>query len=91
MTMIEMPVDERVASDAAAVFGQIGLDVPTAVGIFLRVSIRNGGLPFEVSDDPFYSEANMAHLNRVREDWKKGVNFHEHELVEVPDEEAVAR
>ena len=39
----------------------------------------------EQEDDQFYSEANMAHLARVRADWEAGRNFHEHELVDLPD------
>ncbi|CAJ1230422.1 hypothetical protein IV64_GL001853 [Lactiplantibacillus xiangfangensis] len=46
-----------------AIFDELGLSLSTAINIFIKKSIAEGGLPFEVKD-PFYSEANQAELNR---------------------------
>ncbi|PWG00295.1 type II toxin-antitoxin system RelB/DinJ family antitoxin [Levilactobacillus bambusae] len=48
---------------AAELFDRLGLNLSTAINIFIKKSIAEGGLPFEVKD-PFYSEANQAELNR---------------------------
>lgn len=45
------------------IFDELGLSLSTAINIFIKKSIAEGGLPFEVKD-PFYSEANQAELNR---------------------------
>jgi hypothetical protein len=39
----------------------------------------------EMSEDPFYSEANMARLRNAVADMKAGRNMTEHELIEVED------
>lgn len=48
---------------ATEVFADLGLNLSTAISIFIRKSIEEGGLPFEVKDS-FYNEANQAELNR---------------------------
>lgn len=40
-------------------------------------------IPFDVSDDPFYSPENMAELARRVAAVKAGRNMHEHELIKV--------
>lgn len=37
-------------------------------------AVRQGGIPFEVTTktDPFFSEANQAHLKRVIQDYESG-------------------
>lgn len=85
MTQISFRLDEQVKSDAEALFGRLGMSLSTAINVFLRQCIAHRGLPFEVcEEDPFYHPANLAHLRRGAEDWKKGVNFHYHDLL--PDE-----
>ncbi len=48
---------------AAKIFDALGLNLSTAINIFIKKSIAEGGLPFEVKD-PFYSKANQAELTR---------------------------
>ena len=85
MTQISFRLDEQVKSDAEALFGRLGMSLSTAINVFLRQCIVHRGLPFEVrEEDPFYHPANQEHLRRGMEDWKKGVNFHSHDLL--PDE-----
>ena len=55
----------------------------TAFTIFAKKMIREKRIPFEVSIDPFYSESNMAHLDKVVGDIESGkAVLTEHELVE---------
>ena len=85
MTQISFRLDEQVKSEAEALLGRLGMSLSTAINVFLRQCIAHRGLPFEVcEEDPFYHPANQAHLRRAMEDWKKGVNFHYHDLL--PDE-----
>ena len=48
MTTINVRVDENVKKQAGELFEELGLDMSTAMNMFLRQSIRHGGLPFEV-------------------------------------------
>lgn len=45
---INVRVSADVKKQAQDIFGQLGLDLTTAVNIFLRQVILNNGLPFEV-------------------------------------------
>ena len=61
----------------------MGMNLSTAINIFLVKMGNEQRIPFEVSVDPFYSAENMAELERRVADAKAGRNMHEHELIEV--------
>ena len=44
------------------------------VALRLEDSVRNNNIPFEITtaEDPFYSESNMRHLQRSKEQIKQG-------------------
>ena len=44
----------------------VGMNASVAVNMFVRATLRENRLPFEVSSiaDPFYSEANMQRLRK---------------------------
>ncbi|MCB5220212.1 type II toxin-antitoxin system RelB/DinJ family antitoxin [Lactiplantibacillus pentosus] len=54
------PTDKQLASE---LFDHLGLSLSTAINIFIKKSIAEGGMPFEVKD-PFYNTANQAELQR---------------------------
>jgi DNA-damage-inducible protein J len=62
MSTVTVRVDERTKAGAASVLEDIGLDVSTAVRMFLRQIIIRGQMPIELVQDPFYSETNQAAL-----------------------------
>jgi len=62
----------------------VGLNVSTAINMFVKVVIKNQSLPFEVKADPFYSPENMARLRKIIEDVESGkATLKEHDLIEV--------
>ena len=44
-------VDSEIKDNAKKIFAELGLDLSTAVNIFLRQSIREHGIPFELKLD----------------------------------------
>ena len=50
-TNLNIRTDADVKSTAEKIFSELGLNISTAVNIFLRQAIRQGGLPFEVKLD----------------------------------------
>ena len=50
-TNINIRTDADVKANAEKLFEQLGLNMTTAVNIFLRQAIRQGGLPFDVKLD----------------------------------------
>lgn len=49
MTTLSVRVDEDVKKQANELFADLGLDMSTAINMFLRQSIMRDGLPFDVS------------------------------------------
>ncbi len=50
-TNLNIRTDADIKASAEKIFEQLGLNMSTAVNIFLRQAIRQGGLPFEVKLD----------------------------------------
>lgn len=84
MAQISLRVDDDVKRRAERTFDDIGLSMSTAINIFLKTVIRENGIPFELSADPFYSKENIAELERRVSDIQSGKStLKEHELIEV--------
>ena len=49
---ITVPVDSEIEAQAQEVFTSLGLDITTAINIFLRQAIQRHGLPFDVVAEP---------------------------------------
>ena len=49
MTNIHFRVEESVKEQATKLFEELGLDMSTALNIFLRQSLREGGIPFTLT------------------------------------------
>ena len=50
-TTLHLRLDEDMKNQASDVFEHLGLDLPTAIRIFLRRSIAVDGMPFELKND----------------------------------------
>ena len=59
----------------------MGLSMTAAFTIFAKTVTREKRIPFEVSADPFYSESNLKHLQRVAAELNSGKSV-EHEIIE---------
>ena len=51
-TTMNIRMDTEVKKEAQALFSELGLDMTTAINIFLRQSIRERALPFALRLDP---------------------------------------
>ncbi len=89
---MKITINDKTAAEAKELLDELGMDIRTAVNVFLRQMIRERGLPFFVEvrrksakiddddDDHFYSEANMEHLRKSIAQLESGQVI-EHELV----------
>lgn len=59
----------------------MGMSMTAAFTIFAKTVTREKRIPFEVSADPFYSESNLKHLQRVVAELNAGKSV-EHEIIE---------
>lgn len=80
--MISLKVDKKDKERATQIFNSLGLNLTTAINIFLKKSIHDGGMPFDVKD-PFYSEANMKVLRERAEAVDNGTaDMQRHDIIE---------
>ena len=59
-----MRMDDEFKKEFSEVCKELGCNISTVVTMLGTKMIRERRIPFEVCSDPFYSEANMAHLKR---------------------------
>ena len=84
MAQIRLRIDDNVKRSAEETLNTIGLSMSSAINIFLKTVAREKRIPFELTADPFYSDSNMRHLEKIVQDIKSGkAHFSEHELIEV--------
>lgn len=77
-------MDENLKKQAEILFEDMGLNMTTAFTIFTKAVVRQNKIPFEITADPFYSEANMRVLNQRIADIESGKSIlKEHDLIEV--------
>lgn len=64
MANLQVKIDDQLRVDAHKVVSNLGLDLATAVRMFLKQMVRENGLPFRPTNDPFYSAENHESLRR---------------------------
>lgn len=57
---INIRIDPKTKADAERLFGSFGITVTDAINIFLRKSLMEGGLPFEVKQTRYNAETEAA-------------------------------
>ncbi len=82
MANVQVRVDDNLRAQAQAVANSMGMDLASAVRIFLTHMVRENGLPFRPVGDPFYSVQNQAHLAKVVEDLNCGRKSSARDLIE---------
>ena len=82
MALLQIHIDDNLASQAREVAEGMELDLSSAVRLFLRQMVTDNGLPFRPTRAPFYSQSNMDALHRSPAQLKEGntVSFSFEEL-----------
>jgi len=57
MTQVNIRMDDDLKARADALFSELGLNMTTAVTMFIRHALQRGGIPFEVTTRPQTSRA----------------------------------
>ncbi|MCM1335098.1 MAG: type II toxin-antitoxin system RelB/DinJ family antitoxin [Bacteroides sp.] len=86
MTQVNIRIDDEVKASAEKALKEMGLNMSTAITMFLMKVGREKRIPFEINADPFYSPANIAELERRIAEVKNGMStLKEHELIEADE------
>jgi DNA-damage-inducible protein J len=74
MAQINIRIDDELKNNAELLFNDLGLNISTAVNMFIRQAVRQRRIPFEITAkaDPFWSDANQAHLRKVIAEYEAG-------------------
>ncbi len=63
-TRITVNIDDGVKKNAQKLFGEMGLDMTTAIDLFLRTALVEKRLPFQVRTEQAYQEdVHRAYIN----------------------------
>lgn len=65
-TNISIRMDSDLKTQADALFGELGMNLTTAFNIFVRQSLREGGIPFDIKLDQPNKETIAAMLEAER-------------------------
>ena len=65
-TNISIRMDSDLKAPADALFSELGMNLSTAFNIFVRQSLRDGGIPFEIKMDQPNKETMAAMLAAER-------------------------
>ena len=64
-TMLQVRIDDDLKTQATLVYDQLGLDLSTAVRMFLKKSVAVNGIPFDVRNDSS-TDKTIAAVNNIR-------------------------
>jgi len=73
-TNLNIRIDKDLKERAEIFFADLGLNMTTAFNIFVRQSLKQGKIPFEIISypDPFYSNENIRVLEQSLRELKEG-------------------
>lgn len=60
MASINIRVDDNIKAQAQELFASLGMDVSSAVNVFLRQSIAFGGIPFTIRQPRYNAQTEKA-------------------------------
>ena len=69
-TIFSVRMDKDIKSQCESIYGELGINLTTAINVFLRQSLRAGGFPFDVRLDKPNQEtiAAMMEAERIAHD-----------------------
>ncbi|MDE3733312.1 type II toxin-antitoxin system RelB/DinJ family antitoxin [Streptococcus suis] len=66
MSTVVVRVDDKLKEDAMDLFQSLGLDMSTAVKMFLIQSVKTQSIPFEIKSNPVVSDEEFQKLVEIK-------------------------
>ena len=73
-TTANISIDSDIKAKAQALFAELGMDLSTAINVFLRQAIRENAIPFAVTSD-VPNEITLAAMRETEEMHKHPENY----------------
>ena len=89
MALLQIRVDEELKNQASSIYNELGIDLSTAVRMFLKKSVMEGGIPFDTKVDQVTLDAILA-VDKMRTTSENNGNS-EMSLEEINEEIKLAR
>ncbi len=89
MALLQIRVDEELKNQANAIYNELGIDLSTAVRMFLKKSVLEGGIPFDARVDQLTLNAILS-VDKMRTTSENNGNS-EMSLEEINEEIKLAR
>lgn len=87
-TLIQIRVDTELKEQASEIFEKIGIDIPTAIRMFFKATVREQGLPFGTNvDDRKTGETENSEVGKLVDFLKN--KFYYHPPVQAEDDNVI--
>lgn len=80
-TVINVRVNEDLKKQFEKFCNDTGMNISTAINIFISTVVREKQIPFKITTEPFYSEENMKHLRKAVDNVNNG-KIEVHDIIE---------
>jgi len=80
LAQVNIRIDDDLKARAESIFNELGLNMTTAFTMFIRQTIRQGGIPFKITTgkNPIYNAENMKILRKsIQEAKEEKLTAHE--------------
>lgn len=67
-TLVQVRIDDKLKKQATKVFEDVGLDLSTAIKIFLKRSVQKKGIPFAMNQEDIEATAAIENILAMREE-----------------------
>ncbi len=74
MSQIQIRIDEKTKKDAKKVLDKLGVDMTSAIKIYLKQIVINKGIPFKLVTENGLTPDNEGEIIKASEEAKKGKN-----------------
>lgn len=79
---VNIRMEEELKKQAEQLFAELGMNMTTAINVFVRQAVNYGGIPFEiVKKDGFYNTSNTLILRQSIQQLENGAGMI-HELID---------
>ncbi|MDD3411758.1 MAG: type II toxin-antitoxin system RelB/DinJ family antitoxin [Eubacteriales bacterium] len=85
MANVTIRMDDELKKQAEEVFSKMGLNMTTAMTLYVKQVVLQNRIPFEITADPFYGGSNQRRLRLAVRDAENG-KLAPHEPIEVENE-----
>lgn len=70
-TLVQVRIDNKLKTQASKVFEDVGLDLSTAIKIFLKRSVQKKGIPFSMNQEDMEYQSALENIMSMRSDIAK--------------------